>query len=163
MGNMGTAQDQLRKAGSVATRALIILVVIVLLGGAAYTWFTLHWSYSEGERAGLLQKFSRKGWLCKTSEGELAMYVVAGMAPQIWDFSSRDADIDEQLRKAVGHKVLLHYTEHRGVPSSCFAETGYFVDRVEVQAEDSPIQSGPTPPPAPPSAAPAASPATPTN
>ncbi len=111
-------------------KAIVILIVTIMLLSGLWGWFTLHWSYSEGERAGILQKFSRKGWVCKTDEGELALYVVPGMAPQIWLFTVRDAQVAEQLRKLVGSKVQLHYTEHRGVPTSCFGDTGYYVDGV---------------------------------
>lgn len=78
-------------------RILIFALVLVVLLGAAWTWFSLSWAYSEGERAGVLQKFSSKGWVCKTYEGELAQYVVGGVAPQIWYFSTRD----EKDRKSV--------------------------------------------------------------
>ncbi len=111
-------------------RWLLILILVLAAGAAAWTWVTLNWSYSEGERAGVLQKFSRRGWLCKTDEGELAMYIVAGVAPQIWDFTVRDPAIVEQMNRNVGRRVQLHYTEHRGIPSSCFGDTSYFVDRV---------------------------------
>ncbi|HVX88642.1 MAG TPA: hypothetical protein VG940_06930, partial [Gemmatimonadales bacterium] len=47
------------------------IVVTPILFVTLWTWLALHWSYSEGERAGTLQKFSRKGWICKTWEGEL--------------------------------------------------------------------------------------------
>ena len=97
-----------------------------------YTMFLLWWSYSDGERAGVLQKFSKRGWICKTYEGELAMYVVGGVAPQIWNFSVRDEAVAGQLRAAVGQQVRLHYAEHRGLPTDCFGETDYFVERVEV-------------------------------
>jgi hypothetical protein len=109
------------------------LSAVVLLG-VLYTLFMLWWSYSEGERAGVLQKFSRRGWVCKTYEGELAMYVVAGVAPQIWNFSVRDESVIVQLNEAVGQHVRLHYTEHPGLPTNCFGETDYFVDRIEVSA-----------------------------
>jgi len=108
---------------------LVGLVLAVVLGGL-WTWFSLSWAYSDGERAGVLQKFSRKGWLCKTYEGELALYVVGGVSPQIWDFSARDPKVAEQLTKAVGQHVRVHYTEHRGVPTSCFAETPYYAESV---------------------------------
>jgi hypothetical protein len=107
-----------------------------------YTLLMLWWSYSDGERAGVLQKFSQRGWVCKTYEGELAMYVVAGVAPQIWSFSVRDESVVEELNKAVGQHVRLHYEEHRGLPTDCFGETDYFVDRVEITA---PPQLQPTP------------------
>ena len=119
------------------SRGGIIVALLLVLGGlillvALYTLFTLHWSYSEGERAGILQKFSRKGWVFKTYEGELAMSIVPGVTPTIWDFSVRDRSVAESLNAALGRRVVLHYTEHRGVPTSWFAETPYFVDNVRI-------------------------------
>jgi hypothetical protein len=116
--------------------ALLLLVVVAAIG--LYTWLALTWKYSEGERAGLLQKFSRKGWICKTYEGELALYVVAGVAPEIWRFSVRDSALAQQLASDVGQRVQLHYAEHRGVPTECFGETGYFVDRINSIGEAPP-------------------------
>jgi hypothetical protein len=110
------------------------LLVIVAIGVAAWAWVTLTWDYSDGDRAGVLQKFSRKGWICKTWEGELAQYVVPGLAPQIWQFTVRDAAVASELTNHMGEKLQLHYREHRGVPTNCFGETGYFVDRL-VKAE----------------------------
>ena len=107
---------------------VIGLAALVVL----YTLFMLWWSYSEGERAGILQKFSKRGWICKTYEGELAMYVVGGVAPQIWNFSVRDETTATALTKAVGRQVRLHYTEHPGLPTSCFGETDYFIEDVEI-------------------------------
>jgi hypothetical protein len=119
------------------SRGGITLALLLVLGGlilvaALYTLFTLHWSYSEGERAGILQKFSRKGWVFKTYEGELAMSIVPGVTPTIWDFSVRDPRVAESLNAALGKRVVLHYTEHRGVPTNWFAETPYFVDSVRM-------------------------------
>lgn len=109
-------------------RILGMLLVLVVVIAALWTWFSLSWSYSEGERAGVLQKFSKKGWICKTYEGELALYVVGGVAPQIWYFSTRDDKVAQQLSAAVGEQIRLHYSEHRGVPTTCFAETPYFAE-----------------------------------
>jgi hypothetical protein len=118
-----------RQLGGVA-RTLLVLILIVVALPAAWTFFSLSWSYSEGERAGVLQKFSRKGYVCKTDEGELALYIVAGVAPQIWEFTVRDPAVAADLYHYVGRRVQLHYSEHKGVPSSCFGDTSYFVDRV---------------------------------
>jgi hypothetical protein len=115
-----------RRAG----RWIMLLLLLLIIGVGLWTWLTLAWAYSDGERAGVLQKFSRRGWVCKTQEGELAQYVVAGVSPQLWQFSVRDPKLGAQLDKLVGRKVQLHYTEHAGVPTSCFADTRYFVDRV---------------------------------
>ena len=125
---------QPRQAGRILPIAIIALVIIVALP-ALWTWITLSYSYSEGERAGVLQKFSRKGWLCKTYEGELAQYVVGGVAPQIWTFSTSDSKVAQELFKAVGQQVQVHYTEHRGLPTSCFADTNYFAEGFRVVAK----------------------------
>ena len=103
-----------------------LVLLVPLLTAILWTWVSLSWAYSEGDRAGVLQKFSRKGWLCKTYEGELALYVVSGVAPQIWYFTTRDAELAKRLSGAVGQDVQIHYNEHRGVPSSCFGDTPYF-------------------------------------
>jgi len=125
-----------RRGSSGRGLRVLLLLLLLLVGGAIlWTWLTLAWAYSDGERAGVLQKFSRKGWICKTQEGELAQYVVAGVSPQIWQFSVRDPAVAAQLNKAVGERVQLHYTEHRGVPTDCFADTPYFVDRVTLKSE----------------------------
>jgi hypothetical protein len=110
----------------------VAFLAVICVGVALWTWLALSWSYSDGERAGVLQKFSHRGWLCKTQEGELALFIVAGIAPRIWEFSVRDPATALQINKAVGHRVQLHYTEHPGVPGSCFGDTRYFVDRVTV-------------------------------
>jgi hypothetical protein len=110
---------------------LALLVVPVLLF-TLYTWFALHWDYSNGSRSGLLQKFSKKGWVCKTYEGELWQSVVANVAPTIWHFTVREQRIAQQLDTLVGRQVRVHYTEHRGVPTTCFGDTPYYVDSVTV-------------------------------
>jgi hypothetical protein len=126
----GTAmgvEDSIKRGGRFA-RFLLIAVLLALVLAAGWTWFSLSWAYSEGERAGVLQKFSKKGWICKTYEGELALYVVGGIAPQIWYFSTRDEELSKQLYGSVGEQIRLHYSEHRGLPTSCFAETPYFAE-----------------------------------
>lgn len=109
-------------------RVLLIVLAVLIAGGALWTWFSLSWAYSDGDRAGVLLKFSKKGWICKTYEGQLAQYVVGGVAPQLWNFSARDEALAAKLSKVVGQEIQIHYKEHRGVPTSCFAETPYFAD-----------------------------------
>jgi hypothetical protein len=121
-----------------------VLGALLLIG--LYTLFMLWYSYSDGDRAGVLQKFSSRGWICKTWEGEIAMYVVGGVAPQIWNFSVRDDAVAAQLQAAVGQQVRLHYSEHRGLPTNCFGETDYFVNRVEVVGPPPYVQPSVVPP-----------------
>lgn len=130
-----------RRGGRGFAPWLLVAVLVLVALGALYTWLTLAWAYSDGERAGLLQKFSHKGWVCKTHEGELALYVVAGIQPEIWRFSVRDQTLARRLSEAVGQRVQLHYTEHRGVPTGCFGDTGYFVDRINMIGEPAPAMA----------------------
>ncbi len=106
---------------------LITTAVLVMF---AYFYLATTWSYSEGERAGYLQKFSYKGWVCKTYEGEIAMSTIPGSAPTIWRFTVRDKAVATQLQQHLGQPVTLHYKEHLGIPTSCYGETNYFVTRV---------------------------------
>jgi hypothetical protein len=111
---------------------LLGVLAIPLVLFTLYVGLAFRWSYSDGERAGILQKFSRKGWVCKTHEGELAMSIVPGVTPTIWEFSVRDERVIPQLSQALGRRVVLHYTEHPGIPTTCFGHTPYFVDSVAV-------------------------------
>jgi hypothetical protein len=111
---------------------LVGALLLPLLGFAAYLAFVLNWSYSDGERAGYLQKFSRKGWVCKTYEGELAMTTVPGVAPVLWNFTVREPAVAAQLNSMLGKRIVVHYEEHRGIPTTCYGETNHFVTRVQV-------------------------------
>jgi hypothetical protein len=111
---------------------LAILVFAPILGFMLYTLGTLKWTYSQGIRAGYLQKFSRKGWVCKTWEGELAQTNYPGAAPVIWLFTVRSDAAARQLNLALGRRVLLFYREHRGIPSRCFGDTNFFIDSVRI-------------------------------
>jgi len=115
-------------------RKLIIAGVLLapILIFALYTWSALNWSYSEGERAGFVQKFSKRGWLCKTWEGELAMVSMPGTSPEKFYFSVRDDVVAEQLNQSLGKRVALRYQQHKGIPTTCFGETEYFVNAVKV-------------------------------
>jgi hypothetical protein len=108
--------------------AFLILIVIPITGFALYTWGALTFVYSRGERVGYVQKISKRGWLCKTWEGEIAMATMPGVAPQIWDFTVRSDSIARLLGAGgVGTRMALTYEQHKGLPTSCFGETEYFV------------------------------------
>jgi hypothetical protein len=119
-------------------KIVVLAVVVPIAVLVLYLWVVLSWAYSDGERAGILQKLSRKGWVCKTWEGELAISIIPGVTPTIWDFSVRDEKLIPELNAALGKRVVLHYTEHRGVPTTCFGETRYFVNRVRIADEAAP-------------------------
>lgn len=96
-----------------------------------WAWITLNWSYSTGERAGFMQKFSNKGWVCKTWEGELSLVALPGAAPEKFIFSVRDDAVATHINQLIGQRVSLTYAQHKAVPSSCFGETEYFVTDIK--------------------------------
>jgi hypothetical protein len=120
-------------------RYLLITLFILLLLALAWVWLTLHWSYSEGERAGYVQKLSKKGWLCKTWEGEIAMVTMPGAIPEKFQFTVRDGNLAGQINLLAGKRVVLSYQQHKFIPSSCFGETEYFVDGVREIAGEQPL------------------------
>jgi hypothetical protein len=108
------------------------LIVFPLLLAALYTWFVLWWSFSEGDRAGYMQKLSKRGWVCKTWEGELTLVTMPGTVAEKFYFTVRREDVVQKLNAAMGQRVSLSYKQHVGIPGSCFGDTGYFVDDVHV-------------------------------
>ena len=97
----------------------------------SFRWLALHWSFSSGDRVGYIQKFSKKGWICKTWEGELQMIPVPGALPEKFPFSVGDEAVAQQVNALIGKKVLLKYEQHKGVPTNCFGETEYFVTDIK--------------------------------
>jgi hypothetical protein len=136
------------------TRLLVAVVALAALV-AAYVWLALTWSYSSGERAGWVQKFSYKGWICKSWEGELALVSLPGSSVEKFFFTVHDDAAAAQIQQAVGKRVTLHYEEKVGLPTSCFGDTRYFVSKVTINP-DIPLGPGVMLPTAPP-AAPASS------
>jgi hypothetical protein len=116
------------------TRILIALVVIAALA-AAYFYAALSWSYASGERAGWVQKVSKKGWLCKTWEGELALVSLPGSSVEKFNFTVRDDAVAQQITQVMGKRVTLHYEEKVGLPTTCFGETRHFVTGVTMASD----------------------------
>jgi hypothetical protein len=108
-------------------KTLTILLVSAIALFSLYVYMALNWSYSSGERAGFLQKVSHKGWICKTWEGELSLVAMPGAAPEKFLFTVRDEAIAQKVSAAAGKRVTLNYEQHKGLPSSCFGDTDYFV------------------------------------
>ena len=118
----------------------LILVVLVALG-AGWIWLMMQWNYSSGERAGWVQKFSRKGWICKTWEGEIALVTMPGTAQEKFLFTVWDDDVAAKINAAMGKRVSLHYEEKVGLPGSCFGDTRYWVNGLKA-VEDIPLAPG---------------------
>jgi hypothetical protein len=136
----------------------LLIALLVLLGlVAAYFWLAVTWSYSSGERAGWVQKFSNKGWICKTYEGELALVSLPGSQAEKFFFTVHDDKVAKEIQAAMGKRVTLHYEEKVGLPTTCFGDTRHFVTSITL-SQDIPLGPGvtlPTQPAAP--AVPAAS------
>ena len=129
--------------------SIVLWILGLALVPVLYLLVVFNWSYSSGERAGWVQKFSNKGWLCKTWEGEMAMVSMPGTTTEKFFFTVLDDGVAEQINKVVGRRVSLHYEEKVGIPTSCFGDTRYYVTRVSV-VEEIPLAPGvvvPTPQP----------------
>lgn len=122
-----SARDVGRKKQNWRFRLIMVFLLLPAALITLYTWAALHYVYSSGERSGYIQKISRKGWICKTWEGELAMTTVPGTAPLIFQFSVRNDATAQKIEQTAGQRVALTYEQHKGVPSSCFGETQYFI------------------------------------
>jgi hypothetical protein len=109
---------------------LIFVIVAPIVAFVVWTAGALNYSYSTGERAGFLQKVSRRGWLCKTWEGELQLTAIPGAVPEKFVFSVRSDSLAAELNKLNGQRVVLMYAQHKGVPTSCFGDTEYFITGV---------------------------------
>jgi hypothetical protein len=132
-------------------RAVIVSILGAVLLAVGYILVALNWTYSSGERAGWVQKFSKKGWLCKTWEGEMAMVSMPGATAEKFPFTVWDDNVAEQINKVMGKRVSLHYEEKVGIPTSCFGETRHYITGVTAVAEI-PLAPGvvmPVPQPAP--------------
>ena len=112
-------------------RASVGVPLLLVIGFVLFSFFTLHYSYSTGERVGFVQKLSKRGWMCKTWEGDLAMVNMSGQQAQMFSFTVPDDQVAQQIESFAGHRVELKYEEHKGVPSSCFVDTPYFVTGVK--------------------------------
>jgi hypothetical protein len=114
---------ELRKKAVKITLLLIVAVVLLCTG---YMMIVLNWSYSRGERIGYVQKFSEKGWLCKTWEGELQMLPVPGAIPEKFLFSVRNKAVISKINSSLGKRVSIYYEQHKGIPTNCYGESEYF-------------------------------------
>jgi hypothetical protein len=115
---------------STLLRSLVFLLLPIAILAVGWVWLTLHWSYSEGERTGYVQKLSKKGWLCKSWEGEIAMVTMPGAIPDKFEFSVSEETIAKKINQLAGRRVVLVYKQHKFIPTSCFGETEYFIEDV---------------------------------
>ncbi len=115
-----------------------VLLFFVLLFVLALTglYFYFNYTYSEGSRAGMLMKFSNKGYVFKTYEGELNLGGINPLpgntiANNIWKFSVKNDSIAKLLQNKEGQMLRLHYKEKvKNLPWQ--GDTKFFVDGVDV-------------------------------
>lgn len=120
---------------------IVIGIVVLAALIAGYVAFVLTWSYSTGERAGWVQKFSKKGWVCKTWEGELALVSLPGSTVEKFHFTVREEAVAQRISALMGRRVSLHYEEKVGLPTSCFGDTRHFVTQA-TETPDIPLGPG---------------------
>jgi hypothetical protein len=113
-------------------KILVIFLVLLIAGVAGYSWVSLHWSYSTGERAGFVQKLSKKGWVCKTWEGEMAMVTMPGTVSEKFYFTVLNDAVAARINASLGKRVAVHFEQHKWLPSSCFGDTEYFVTAMQL-------------------------------
>jgi hypothetical protein len=117
---------------------LSAIILVPALGLVLWVTLTLNYIYSRGDRAGIMQKFSERGWICKTWEGELLMSAVPGSAPEKFLFTVRSDSVANEINKLNGRRVVLEYAQHKGVPTSCFGDTEYYVTGVKLMKDSMP-------------------------
>ncbi|MES2546485.1 MAG: hypothetical protein V4575_02185 [Pseudomonadota bacterium] len=117
-------------------KILLLAIILPIALFALYTWAALSWVYSTGERAGYVQKFSEKGYVCKTYEGELVLVSMPGTQAEKFLFTVKDKTLVEKINNSLGKRVRITYEEHKGIPSSCFGETPYYVQNVQILEKD---------------------------
>jgi hypothetical protein len=121
-------------------KVISVIIAVIVVVFAAVAFFSLSYTYSDGERAGYVQKFSRRGWLCKTWEGEMAMVTQPGTVSERFEFTVHDDAVAKILNDNVGKRVAVHYDQHRWIPNSCFGDTEYFVTSAKAtEATTNPI------------------------
>lgn len=123
---------------NLAAKFFLILILAGAAGFALWTWTTLKYVYSRGERAGYVQKISQKGWVFKTWEGELTMVSLPGTTPEQFLFTVRDGVVVSDIQKTLGQRVVLTYEQHRGIPLSIFGETQHYVTGVMPAGDSAP-------------------------
>lgn len=116
----------------------IALIALLIFG--IYFYWKYFFTYSSGNRYGLLQKFSSKGNIFKTYEGELILSSVrsnsnVALASEKFFFSVSDASTANKLMNVQGRFITLHYKEKNGA-ISWRGDTRYIVDSVQVDSTD---------------------------
>ena len=114
---------------------LLIGLGVPAAGLVIWTAVSMTYTYSAGERAGFVQKMSRKGWVCKTWEGTLYTDIAKGFRSDSFNFTVRSDSIAHLVDSLSGKRVAVRYEQHVGLPTSCLGDTQYFVTGVRAIPE----------------------------
>jgi|SRR6476620_2927720 len=119
------------------TRILLIALLVLFFGIFLFVWWRYYYTYSDGNRFGLLQKFSHRGTMFKTYEGELILSSVKGnanvpIASEKFFFSVTDEAVAQQLNNLQGHNITVHYQE-KNSPAFWRGDSAYIVDSVKAE------------------------------
>jgi|HubBroStandDraft_2_1064218.scaffolds.fasta_scaffold128344_2 hypothetical protein len=130
-------------------KALGVLIAVIAIVFGLISWVSLSWVYADGERAGYVQKFSRRGYVCKTWEGEIALVTMPGTVADKFTFTVRDPQVAAKINANIGERLVMHYEQHKWLPTSCYGDTEYFVTSVAVAGAPQPLPGAVMPVPAP--------------
>ena len=113
------------------------LMILIVIAGSIFIYWKYFYTYSEGYRAGLLQKFSNKGSIFKTYEGELILSSVSSnrdvaLASEKFFFTLTNKALIRQFDTLQGENVIIHYKQKN---ASLFwrGDSPYLVDSVKVK------------------------------
>jgi hypothetical protein len=133
----GTKSTQWSNLAGKARKVLYYTIVLIIIVAGAYTYFKFFYTYSEGYRAGLLQKFSRKGTIFKTYEGEMILSSVRStsdiaISSEKFFFSVIDKNLAGRIDTLQGENVIVHYIQKN---SSLIwrGDSEYLVDSIRVK------------------------------
>lgn len=99
-------------------KVIFVTILLIILSIVGYSYWYYYNPYSDGYREGVLQKFSRKGNVFKTYEGEVIQLgfgqrINGSFNAQYFHFSVADLTIADSLENCIGKSVRLHYTQYR--------------------------------------------------
>lgn len=137
---MDSTTSNKTRSGAKKIVAIVLLVALLVFG--IYFYWNYFYTYSEGNRFGLLQKFSHKGNLFKTYEGEMILSSVRSnanvpIASEKFFFSVTDDKVADKLMNLQGRNITVRYKEKKGA-LSWRGDSNYIVDSVRVEEERPP-------------------------
>lgn len=127
--------------GSIVVLLTIIGFLFIMCSG----WLTGGFHYSDGYREGHVQKFSHKGIIWITYEGEMALRGLRtrGSGDDVkvsntWEFSALDPEIIKQLHDIHEYELVrIHYDQYLFSPP-WRGSTGYRITKIERIHKDHP-------------------------